>query len=159
MAQLYPTLCDPSRFLCPCNSLNKNTGVGYHALLQGIFPTQVSNPGLLHCMWTLYHLSHRGSPKEPVASPPLQGTSVSQVTGRILTMIVTRMASLIWISSLIIHNDLTLSLSSFFGIYLSLSCLCHHLFLSFLTVFCIITCAFPSFRLLETQCYTGITCI
>ena len=41
-----------------------NTGVGCHALLQGIFPTQGWNPGLLHCRWVLYHLSHQGSPGE-----------------------------------------------------------------------------------------------
>ena len=39
----------------------KNTGVGSHVLLQGIFPTQGSNPGLLHCRWTFYHLSQQGS--------------------------------------------------------------------------------------------------
>ena len=39
----------------------KNTGVGCHALLQEIFPTQGSNPGLPHCGWILYHLSHLGS--------------------------------------------------------------------------------------------------
>ena len=39
----------------------KNTGVGGHALLQGIFPTKGSNPGLLHCRRILYHLSHQGS--------------------------------------------------------------------------------------------------
>ena len=33
-----------------------------HFILQRIFPTQVSNPGLLHCRQTLYHLSHQGSP-------------------------------------------------------------------------------------------------
>ena len=38
----------------------KNIGVGFHALLQGIFPTQGSNPGLPHCRWILYHLSHQG---------------------------------------------------------------------------------------------------
>ena len=38
------------------------TGVGCHALLQGIFATQGSNPGLPHCRWILYHLSHQGSP-------------------------------------------------------------------------------------------------
>ena len=38
--------------------------MGSHSLLQGIFPTQGSNPGLLHCRWILYHLSHQGSPKE-----------------------------------------------------------------------------------------------
>ena len=37
--------------------------MGCHFLLQGIFPTQGSNPGLLHCRQTLYHLSHQGSPK------------------------------------------------------------------------------------------------
>ena len=41
----------------------KNTGVGTLSLLQGIFPTQGSNPGLLHCTQTLYHLSHLGSSK------------------------------------------------------------------------------------------------
>ena len=35
---------------------------GCHSLLQGIFPTQGSNPGLLHCRQILYHLSHQGSP-------------------------------------------------------------------------------------------------
>ena len=42
-------------------------------LPQGIFPTQGSNPGLLHCRWILYQLSHRGSPRllewEPIPSP------------------------------------------------------------------------------------------
>ena len=32
-------------------------------LFQGIFPTQGLNPGLLHCRWLLYHLSHKGRPK------------------------------------------------------------------------------------------------
>ena len=36
--------------------------MGCHAFLQGIFPTQGSNPGLLHCRWILYQLSHQGSP-------------------------------------------------------------------------------------------------
>ena len=39
-----------SRLLCPCSSPGKNTGVGCHALLQGIFPTQGSNPCLLHLL-------------------------------------------------------------------------------------------------------------
>ena len=37
----------------------KNTRVGCHALLQGIFPTKGLNPGLPHCWQTLYHLSHK----------------------------------------------------------------------------------------------------
>ena len=42
------------------DSLGKNIGVGYHALLRGIFPTHGSNPGLLHCRQTLYCPSHQG---------------------------------------------------------------------------------------------------
>ena len=43
------------------DSPGKNTGVGCHALLQGISPTQRLNPGLPHCRQILYHLSHQGS--------------------------------------------------------------------------------------------------
>ena len=43
-------------------SPGKNTGVRCHALLQGIFPTKGSNPGLLHCRWFLCHLSHHLGP-------------------------------------------------------------------------------------------------
>ena len=39
----------------PWNSPGQNTGVGSRFLLQGLFPTQRSNPGLLHCRWILYH--------------------------------------------------------------------------------------------------------
>ena len=48
--------------LCPWNSPGKNIGVDCHFLLQGIFPTQGSNPGLPHCRQALYHLSHQESP-------------------------------------------------------------------------------------------------
>ena len=53
------------------NSLEKNTGVGCSAHLQGTFPTQGLNPGLLHCRWILYHLSHPGNSRilEWVAYP------------------------------------------------------------------------------------------
>ena len=47
----------------PWDSLGKNTGVGSHSLLQGIFPMQGLNPSLLHCRWILYQLSHKGSPR------------------------------------------------------------------------------------------------
>jgi len=47
---------------CPWNSPCQNTGVGSLSLLQGTFPTQGSNPGLPHCRWILYQLSHKGSP-------------------------------------------------------------------------------------------------
>ena len=52
----------PTRLLCPWDFPGKSTGVGCHALLQGIFPTQGSNLGLLHCRQMLYPLSHQGSP-------------------------------------------------------------------------------------------------
>ena len=47
-----------TRLLHPWDYVAKSTGVGCHFLLQGIFPTQGSNPGLPHCRQTLYHLSH-----------------------------------------------------------------------------------------------------
>ena len=47
----------------PWNSPGQNTGIGSHSLLQGIFPTQGSNPGLPHCRRILYQLSHQGSPR------------------------------------------------------------------------------------------------
>ena len=69
VAQSCPTLCDPMDCSPPGSSIHgdspgKNTGVGCHALLQGIFPTQVLNPGLPHCRWILYHLSYQGSPSK-----------------------------------------------------------------------------------------------
>jgi len=58
----------PTQLLCPWNSPGKNTGVGCHALLQGIFPTQGSNPcllwllQLLHCRQILYRWATREAP-------------------------------------------------------------------------------------------------
>ena len=46
----------------PWNFLGQNTGVGSLSFLQGIFPTQWQNPGLLPCSQILYQLSHKGSP-------------------------------------------------------------------------------------------------
>ena len=51
----------------PWNSPGQNTGVGSLSLLQGIFSTQGSNPGLPHCRQILYQLSHKGSP-DPFSS-------------------------------------------------------------------------------------------
>ena len=45
----------------PRNSPGQNTGVGSLSLLQWIFPTQKSNPGLLRCRQILYQLSYQGS--------------------------------------------------------------------------------------------------
>ena len=61
--QSCPTPCDPMGCSLPASpvhedSLGKNTGVGCQFFLQGIFPTQISNPGLLHCQQILYQLSY-----------------------------------------------------------------------------------------------------
>ena len=81
----------------PWNSSGQNTGVGNLSLLQGIFPTQGSNPGLPHCRQILYHQSHKGSsrilecaaypfssrpsqPRNQTASPALQADSLPTFT-------------------------------------------------------------------------------
>ena len=70
ITQFCPALCNPAKAV-DCSppgspvhgdSPGRNPGVGCHFLLQGIFPTQGSNLGLLHCRRILYHLSHQGSP-------------------------------------------------------------------------------------------------
>ena len=50
----------PRGLYSPWNSPGQNTGVGSLSLLQGIFPTQESNPGLPHCRQILYQLNHKG---------------------------------------------------------------------------------------------------
>ena len=67
VAQLCPTLCDPSDCSLPGFSIHgifqaKNTGVGWHFLLQGIFLTQRTNLRLLHWQADSLPLSHQGSP-------------------------------------------------------------------------------------------------
>ena len=99
VAQSCQTLCDPKDCSPPGSSvhgdsLGKNTGVGCPALLEGIFPTQGSNPGLPHCKQILYCLSYQGSPRilEWVAYPfsrgsswPRNWTRVSFIAGRFST--------------------------------------------------------------------------
>ena len=70
----------PARLLCPWDSPDKNTGVGCHALLQGIFPTQGLIPGLRHFRWNLNCLSHQGSRRilEWVACPFSRGIFPTQ---------------------------------------------------------------------------------
>ena len=69
----------PSLMDCidPWNYPCQNTGVGSPSLLQGIFPTQGSNPGLLNCRQILYHLSHQGSGVEEPGR--LQSTGLQRV--------------------------------------------------------------------------------
>ena len=81
-------------FYNPWNSPGQNTGVGSLSPLQGIFPTQGSNPGLRHCRRILYQRSHKGSPRilEWVAFPffsrsfqPRNQTGVSCISGGFFT--------------------------------------------------------------------------
>ena len=93
VTQLCLTLCDPM-YYCPWNSPGQNTGVGSLSLLPEIFRTQGSNPGLPHCRWFLYQLSHKGSSEilEWVTHPffwesfqTRNWTRVSCIAGRFFT--------------------------------------------------------------------------
>ena len=100
------TLCNPMDWSPPGSSVHgdfpgQNPGVGSCSLLQGIFPTQGSNPDFLHCRQIFYHLSHQGSPRilEWVACPlsrgfswPRNRTRVSCIAGRFFTNWATREA-------------------------------------------------------------------
>ena len=86
VTQSCPTLCDPMECSPPGSSVHgdspgKNTGVGYHVLLQGIFPTQRLNPGLPHCSWILYHLRHQGSRQGSPLSFLLRGLTGRKARG------------------------------------------------------------------------------
>ena len=66
VAQSFSSLCHPMDCSPPGSSVHgdypgTNTGVSCYALLQGIVPTQESNPGVLHCRCILYCLSHQGT--------------------------------------------------------------------------------------------------
>ena len=83
IAQSCLTLCDTMDSSLPGSSVHrdspgKNTGVGCHAFLQGIFLTQESNQGLLHCRWIPYQLSHHGSPQSQAMDTQTSRTSTSQ---------------------------------------------------------------------------------
>ena len=78
----------------PLNSPVQNTGMGSRSLLQGIFPTQKSNPGLTHWRQILYQLSNKGSPRilEWIvyhfcsgSSWPRNRTRVSPIAGQFFT--------------------------------------------------------------------------
>ena len=108
VAQSRLTLCDPMDCSPPSSSVHgdsagKITGVGGHALLQGIFPTQGQNPGLPHCRRILYCLSHQGSPRilewaairfSRGSSRPRDRARVSRIAGRRFNLWATREACL-----------------------------------------------------------------
>ena len=108
-AQSCPTLCDPMDCSPPGSSAHgaspgKNTGVGCHDCLQGIFPTWSTNPGLTHCRWILDRLSHQESlrilewaayPFSRGSSQPRNQSRVSCISGEFSTSWATREAPMI----------------------------------------------------------------
>ena len=91
----------PQGLYSPWNSPGQNTGGGSLSLLQGLFPTQGSNPGLPHCRRILYRLNHQGSPRilkwvvYPFSSGSFQHrnwTGVSCIAGGFVTSWTTREA-------------------------------------------------------------------
>ena len=71
---LWPYGLWTARLLCPWNSLSKNTGVGRHPLLQGIFLNQGSNLGLLHCRPIILPSEPPGKPSSLLYLPPITYT-------------------------------------------------------------------------------------
>ena len=97
VTQSFPILSNQDRILdwvARILALGQNIGVDSLSLLQGIVPTQGLNPGLPHCRWILYQLSHKGSPRilEWVAylfsrrsSQPRNWTEASCIAGEFFT--------------------------------------------------------------------------
>ena len=155
-------LCDPVDYSLTGSSIHgdspdKNTGVGCHALLQGIFPTWGLNLGLLHCRQILYHLSHQGSPRilEWVAYPfsrfssqSRNWTRVSCIAGGFFTSWATREALCVstqrscfsYVKNAIVHFiEITLNLKIALGSIVILTILIfsiqeHGVFFSFVCV-------------------------
>ena len=105
----------PHELYSPWNSPGQNAGVGSPSLLQRIFPTQGLNPGLPHCRWILYQLSHKGSPRkmEWVAYPfsrrsswPRDQTGVSCITGGFFTNWAMRRSLEATVSEIRVRHDL-----------------------------------------------------
>ena len=120
----------PHGLYSPWNSPGQNAGVGSLSLLQGIFPTQVSNTGLPRCRRILYQLSHKGSPRilEWIAYPfssrfsrPRNRTRVSCLAGRFFTNWPIREAPfesqvssllVVWFGKCTWHHNLSTSICS-----------------------------------------------
>ena len=73
----------PYGIYSPQNSPGQITGVGSLSLLQETFPTQGSNPVLLHCRWVLYQLRHKGSPK-------INGEAIGKLHEKLFRMLIVK---------------------------------------------------------------------
>ena len=98
---LNPKDLRPQGLYSSWNSPGQNTGVGGLSLLQGVFPTQGSNPGLPHCKQIIYQLSHWRSIRilewvaylcSSTSSQPRNQTQISCIAGRFFTSWATREA-------------------------------------------------------------------
>ena len=76
--------CSPPGSSVHGDSPGKNNGVGYHALLQGVFPTQKLNWGVLYCKWILYQLSYQGSPYKVLKNSQIHRQKVEEWLPRAL---------------------------------------------------------------------------
>ena len=147
VAQLCQTLCVPMDCSLPGFSVHgdspgKNIGVNCHALLQGIFSIQGSNPTLPHCSWILYCLNYQRSPRklEWVAYPFFLGIISIQELNRSLLHCrqilyqLSYQGSPLWPHShLLFHGQqgqryCLYQGPAIFPMYIILCCICHGLF-------------------------------
>ena len=77
----------PARLLCPWGSPSKNTAVGNHALLQGIFPTQGSNSCLMHCRRILDCWASQGACPAPSVAKQTEKSEFREEKGLLLTQV------------------------------------------------------------------------
>ena len=110
----------PARLFCPSNSPGKNTGVGRHSLLQGIFQTQGSNLGLLHCRWILYHLK---TPREALFIIILLLFTLLFISPETTMQLFSRVWAWMWTHWISLHNLLLCHLLIFFLTYMKKKCL------------------------------------
>ena len=112
----------PYGLYSPLSSPGQNTGVSSSSLLQGIFPTQGSNPGLPHCRQILYQLNYQGSPRilQWVVYPfsrgsfwPRNRTRVSCIAGRFFTNWATRKALTVFLGHPLIDTIKVIQINQF----------------------------------------------
>ena len=145
----------PHGLYSPWNSPGQNTGVGSLSLLQGIFPTQGSNPGPLHYRWIRYQLSHKGSPRtlEWVAYPfssassqPRNQTRVSCIVGEFFTNWVIREVH-ISLNYTTIIKFCTKHFPSSYIWHKNIKCRLNIIFIYTLYIVCLIQCLYKNDKL------------
>ena len=112
---LRPHALQPTRVLCPWDFPGKNTGVGYHFLLQGIFPTQGLNPQLLHWQADSLPLSHPGCPSVLLATHLKMISLVTAIEGT--STLALLLFSSVWVGNVFWHSPYNLRIMSPFGIW------------------------------------------